>query len=347
MAKAKMTKEETVNEELETEVVDTEEEIDESTALDTLAPNSMPAADPKSKVEYLNQILGHLGTASIEDLSKFSNEVQAQYGKDAAITKVGPGSDSNKSTIKMKPSAAVGSVKEDLEAVFEGQELSEEFKEAATTIFEAALNVRLGLEAAKLEEAYEARLQEEIDVFSESLTKKVDEYLEYVVENWMAENQVAVESSLRNELTEEFIEGLKVLFTEHYIEIPQDKINVLEAMAEKVEALESRLNEVISENAQYKEKEVEALAEAAFEEVSNGMALTQKEKFQQLAEGIDFDGNVETFTKKLEIIKEKMFKPETPATTMINEETFEEEATKPVVPASVGRYVDAISRNVR
>lgn len=346
MAKAKVTKEQIVSEDLETEVTDTEEQIDETAAQDTLAPNSMPAADPKSKVEYLNQILGALGTASIEDLSKFSNEVQAQYGKNAPITNVAD-SGHNKSTIKMKPSAAVGSVKEDLEAVFEGQELSEDFKEAATTIFEAALNVRLGLEAAKLEEAYEAKLQEEVDTFSESLTKKLDEYLDYVVENWMEENKVAIESSLRNELTEEFIEGLKVLFTEHYIEIPQDKINVLEAMAEKVETLEARLNEVISENAQYKEQETQALAEAAFEEVSTGLALTQKEKFQQLAEGIEFDGNVDTFKKKLEIIKEKMVKPEVPATSMINEETFEEEPAKPQVRADVARYVSAISRNVR
>ena len=132
-----------------------------------------------------------------------------------------------------------------IEEMFNGQDLSEEFKDNVATIFEAAVSAKLIAETVRLEEEFETKLAEEIAIFNEEVTSKLDTYLDYCVENWMKENEVAIESTLRNELASEFVEGLKDLFAEHYINVPEDKVDVLEAMAEKVAALEARLDETI------------------------------------------------------------------------------------------------------
>jgi hypothetical protein len=233
--------------------------------------------------------------------------------------------------------------------MFDGQDLSEEFKESVETLFEAAISARLSLETARLDEEYETKLQEELSVFQEETTTKLDSYLDYVVENWMAENAVAIESTLRNELVDEFVEGLKNLFAEHYIDVPQQKIDVVEALAEKVEALENKLDEMISENVDLKSVLSESKAQEIFVELSSDLALTQQEKFASLAEGIEFDGNLSTYEKKLKIIKENYFKSETSSySSNIEEETFEGELTENVhIDPSVNRYVRAISKNIK
>jgi hypothetical protein len=241
------------------------------------------------------------------------------------------------------------SVKEDVEAMFDGQDLSEETKEKVSTLFEAAVAARIIAEQTRLEEEFEAKLAEEVATIGEELTSKLNTYLDYVVENWMTENEVAIESTLRNELAEEFIEGLKNLFAEHYINVPEDKVDVLEAMADKVAALETKLDESISENAELKGFILEAKANEIFEEVSSDLALTQKDKFSALAEGIEFDGDLDTYTKKLMIVKENYFKNETTSySSNIEEETFEGEVASTVgVDPVVNRYVAALSRTVK
>jgi hypothetical protein len=240
-------------------------------------------------------------------------------------------------------------VKEDVEEMFAGQDLSEEFKENVSTLFEAAVSARVIAEQTRLDEEYETKLAEEIATFNEEVTSKLDAYLDYVVENWMKENEVAIESTLRNELTGEFIEGLKNLFAEHYIEVPENKVDVLEAMAEKVNALEEKLDESISENAELKSFVVEIQANEIFEELASDLALTQKDKFSALAEGISFDGDLDVYAKKLMIVKENYFKNEsTSYSSNIEEETFEGEVAEVRnVDPSVGRYVQALSRTVK
>jgi hypothetical protein len=338
-----------------------EEEVSE----ETLAASSLhPAArhsDPMSKLGAMHGVMNVMAGMGKSDLINFFNQVQSQFGpgKDWGV---GDKSGHNQSSIDMKPSDATGksapktrdampklNVKEDIEEMFNGQDLSEEFKDNIATLFEAAVSAKLISEQARIEEEYETRLNEELATFNEELTSKLDTYLDYVVENWMKENEVAIESTLRNELAEEFMEGLKNLFAEHYINVPEEKVDVLEAMADKVAALESKLDEAISENVELKTSLVETHRQDIVENLSADLALTQQEKFNALVEGIEFDGDLDVYTKKLMIVKENYFKSETAShSSNIEEETFEGEVavTKNIDP-TVGRYLDAISRTVK
>lgn len=339
-----------------------EEAVSEETlAASSLHPKAAPG-EPMSKLGAMHGVMNVMAGMGKSDMIDFFNQVMGLYGpgKDHGV---GDNSAKNSSTIDMKPSHATASsapktkdamprlnVKEDIEEMFNGQDLTEEFKDNVATLFEAAVSARLIAETARLEEAYEAALHEEIANFNEEVTSKLDTYLDYVVENWMKENEVAIESSLRAEITEDFIEGLRSLFAEHYIDVPSDKVDVLEAMAEKVAALEEKMDEVISENVELKNALVEDYRQDVFAELASDLALTQQEKFAALAEGIEFDGDLDTYAKKLMIVKENYFNTETTSySSNIEEETFEgelTESTKSVDPV-VGRYVQAIARTVK
>jgi hypothetical protein len=240
-------------------------------------------------------------------------------------------------------------MKEDLDALFDGYELTEEFKETTTTLFEAAVNARVVAESVRLEEEFATKLEEEVAVFSEEMTDKIDAYLNYAVENFMKENEVAIESTLRNELAEEFMGGLKNLFAEHYISVPQEKVDVLEAMAEKVEALEYKLDEVITENTELRGVILSESAVKVFTDLASDLALTQQEKFAALAEGIEFDGNLDVYSRKLNTIKETYFKNDSQHySSNIDEETFEGEVAERVYgDPQVNRYVQALARTVK
>lgn len=321
------------------------EDLDEdSAAMDSLKPNSKPA-DPTSKIGMMQSVLGAMNGMEKQDLTHWFNATMAQFGPNKDYG-VGDNSAKNKASVAMKSTSAM---KEDIEAMFDGQDLSEEFKLTASTLFEAAVNARVITESARLEESYENALQENYAVFTEEVTTKLDSYLTYVAENWMKENEVAIESTLRNELMEEFIEGLRNLFSEHYISVPQEQTSVLEALADKVGLLESKLSEVIVENAELRGVLVNEAAKNVFAELSSDLALTQQEKFAALAEGIEFDGDVETFAKKLSIIKENYFNNDTaPRASNILEESFEgEEVSNVGIDPHVNRYVQALSRQIK
>lgn len=348
------------------------EEVEDDLEEETEAASSLhPAAravkgDEKSispsKISQLQKLLGLVSSLNKSEYTDFFDKVIGQFGpgKDYGI---GDKSGSNAATLDMHPSLAVStkgpktkegmpklSVKEDVESLFEGQDLSEEFKDNVSTLFEAAVTTRVMIENTRLEEEYETALHEEVSAITEELTTKLDSYLDYVVENWMKENEVAIESTLRNELMEEFIGGLKNLFTDHYISVPQQQIDVVEALADKVNELEDRLNESITENSELKSFVTEAKLSDVFEEVSSDLTLTQKEKFEALAEGIEFDGDLDIYAKKLAIIKEHIFKKDSPTgTTNITEETFEGEISDKTVniDPQIDRYVQALARTVK
>jgi hypothetical protein len=252
----------------------------------------------------------------------------------------------NAASISAKPSHA-SAMKEDLEAIFDGEDLSEDFVEKTSTLFEAALNARIAVETEALQEQFEEKLNEEMNLFAEDVTNKLDSYLDYVTENWMQENEVAIESTLRNELMDEFMEGLKNLFAEHYIAVPEEKVDVLEALADKVDALEGKLDEAITENTQLKSVLVEEAAKGIFAELASDLALTQQEKFATLAEGIEFDGDLETFAKKLTIIKESYFGRESLVENNIEDETFDGEPEAVISNSTINRYAQAISKTVK
>jgi len=331
---------------------------EETAAASSLHPGARAIENPKSKLEVMNHVTNTMSGMGKDDLLKWFNDTMSQFGPGKTYG-VGDNSAKNASTIDMSngigpktkmPMPKLG-VKEDVEEMFAGEDLTEEFKEKATTLFEAAVGARINLEVARLEEEYDNYLNEAIENITEEVTSKVDTYLDYVVENWMNENKVAVESTLRNELVTDFIDGMKGLFTEHYINIPEDKVDVLETMAEKVEELESRQDALISENVELKKALVEVEKDNVLDSMMEGLALSQQEKFAALSEGIDFDGDLSTYKKKLSVIKENYFGTEKKSFTSSNieEETFEGNSlTESVhIDPSVNKYVQAISRSIK
>ena len=201
-------------------------------------------------------------------------------------------------------------VSEDVSALLEGEELSEEFQEKARTIFEAALRskveeIKEGMVAA-YDEAYEERLTEEVTEIKSALTERVDSYLEYVAEEWVTENRLAIESGLKAEMSESFLSGMKSLFEEHYVSIPEEKYDVLESMVEKLDEMETKLNEQIEKNITLNSRLSESVADGIFDEVAEGLALSQKEKLASLAESVEFE-SAKTYREKLEMLKESYF----------------------------------------
>jgi hypothetical protein len=189
-------------------------------------------------------------------------------------------------------------VSEDVSALTQGEELSEEFKDKAATIFEAAVKSKLRSEVERIESAKTQEIAEEINRVRDELTEKVDAYMNYVVEEWMKENELAIERGLKGEIAEDFITGLKSLFEEHYIDVPDEKYDILEAQSEKIDELESKINEQIEKSASLKKENDQLVRESVFAKVSSDLADTEVEKFKSLAEDVDFNGE-ESFTEKL------------------------------------------------
>lgn len=206
-----------------------------------------------------------------------------------------------------KPEAeVVVDMQEHVDALFQGEELSEEFQQKAKTIFEAAVKQKLDEKIAELEAIYEAKLEEKVTEIQESLSSDVDDYLNYVVEQWVSDNEVAIEAGLRTELTEDFISGLKSLFEEHYIDIPEDKVSVVEELGAKVDELEAKLNEEIERNVALNKVITEAKQTEVFHNACDGLTATQVEKLKSLAEGIEF-ASVDEYASKVKTLRENYF----------------------------------------
>ena len=240
--------------------------------------------------------------------------------------------------------------KEEIDAMFAGQDLSEDFKERATVVFEAAINVKVESIKTELTEQHAQAFEQAKQEVKEEVAQIVDEYLHYVVEQWMEQNQLAVETSLRTEISEEFIAGLKQLFEEHNIDVPEDKIDVVEELAKRVEELEDKLNEQITENIELRKVTDEVAKESIFNEVSEGLAATQIEKLATLSEGVVYDDE-ETYKKKIAIIKENYFPTEAKTSQQVITEGLEEiQEEAPAAPPTKGpmnRYVQALSRTIK
>jgi hypothetical protein len=213
-------------------------------------------------------------------------------------------------------------IEEDVNALLSGEDLSEEFQEKARVIFESALRSKVNEIKESLEVQYEERLVEEVSEIAEALQERVDAYLEYVTEEWMNENQLSVEKGLKEELTESFLSGLKGLFEEHYVQIPEEKYNVLESMVEKLDEMETKLNEQIEKNILLNNRLSESVADRIFDEISEGLAVTQKEKLASLAESVEFGSDAE-YREKLETLKESYF-PSRVVTPTATTETLSE-----------------------
>jgi len=197
-------------------------------------------------------------------------------------------------------------IEEDVNALFGGEDLSEEFKEKAKLVFETALNAKVSEVKEALEAKYSETLEERIAEEKASLSERVDNYLEYVADEWFNENALAVEQGLKTDMTESFLSGMKSLFEEHYVTIPDDKYDVLESMVEKLDDMETKLNEQIEKNVSLNSRLGESVANGILESVSEGLASTQKEKLASLSESVEFESE-ESYREKLETLRESYF----------------------------------------
>jgi len=238
-------------------------------------------------------------------------------------------------------------VDEDIEALLAGEELSEEFQEKAKTIFEAAIRSKIAEVKSELQEQYEATIVEEVTAVKSELTERIDAYLEYVADEWMSENQLAVEAGLKTEMTESFLTGMKGLFEEHYVTIPEDKYDVLNNMVDKLDEMEGKLNEQINKNIALTKRLSESTSDVIFADVTEGLAVTQKDKLAKLAENVEFDSE-DTYREKLVTLRESYF-PTNGSSVQRNETETLTEGTEtghqePAVTGMMESYLQTLSR---
>ena len=238
-------------------------------------------------------------------------------------------------------------VEADVKALLEGEELSEEFQKKATTIFEAAIKSKVAEIKEELQESYATALVEELDKIKEGLTERVDAYLEYVADEWMQENALQVENGLKTEMTESFLSGMKTLFEDHYVTIPEEKYDVLNSMVDKLDEMENKLNEQIDRNVALNRRLAESNADGVFTAVAEGLADTQKEKLATLAENVEFESE-EDYREKLETLKESYFPSKASAPKSTSENLSEEVSTDEVASVDttprMQAYLDILSR---
>jgi hypothetical protein len=214
-------------------------------------------------------------------------------------------------------------IEEDVNALLAGEDLSEEFQEKARTIFEAAIKTKVSEIKEQLQETYENALIEEVEFIKEELTERVDSYLEYVADEWIQENALAIEQGIKTEMTESFLNGMKQLFEDHYVSIPEDRYDVIESMVDKLDDMEEKLNEQIERNVALNKRLAESVADVIFADVAEGLALSQKDKLASLAENVEFDGE-ENYREKLVTLRESYFSSNTSAQRNDSENLSEE-----------------------
>ena len=235
-------------------------------------------------------------------------------------------------------------IEEDVNALLAGEDLSEEFKEKAKTIFEASINAKITDIENQLNEEYSKKLTEEVESIKVELTERTDSYLEYVADEWMKENALAVENGIKTEMTESFMAGMKKLFEEHYVTLPDDKYDVLEIMVDKLDEMESKLNEQIEKNVALNQRLSESTAQTIINNVAEGLAVSQKEKLQSLAESVEFESE-ESYRGKIETLKESYFgQKKAPSTASAPQELKEEAAHTEPATGAMAAYLDALGR---
>ena len=238
-------------------------------------------------------------------------------------------------------------IEEDVNALLEGEELSEEFQEKARTIFEAAIKSKVFEIKEQLQETYENALIEEVEFIKQELTERVDSYLEYVADEWIQENALAVEQGLKTEMTESFLHGMRDLFEDHYVSIPEDRYDVIENMVDKLDEMEEKLNEQIERNIALNRRLAESVADVIFADVCEGLALSQKDKLASLAENVEFDGEA-NYREKLVTLRESYFptnaSTQRDVTENLSEEFLYEGTETTSVSPTMEAYLQTLSR---
>jgi len=303
-----------------------------------------------SRSDLISRMVSYASQLNKDDLSQVmvdmgvpeNDEIYANNSRLAT----GDMSAKNKATIKSS-----NAIKEDLALLFgDSSDLSEDFRLKVSTLFEAAVSTRVEIENARLEEEFEAKLEESYNEIKVDMMENIDSYLNYAVAEWIEENKLAVQNNIRTQVTESFLSGLKGLFEEHYVEIPDDKADIVESMAERIEELEELVNETTADNIELSkivnEKEVREISSG----LSEGMTSTQKDKFSKLVEAVDYSDAVE-FRKKANIIKETYFTTKSEvkvvADQLINESIDEPEVKSTSMDSAMNMYVSSLSKTIK
>ena len=301
----------------------------------------MPAGMKEEEAEIEGEVVSEQDTD--EDLGEISeNQEEDLHNKvEQAITE----EPAEEEEVVAEDSKEEIDVSADVAALHQGEELSEEFQTKAKTIFEAAINSKVDAIQHELETVYSEKLAEEMESTKTSLTERVDSYLEYVADEWLQENQLAVDQGLKAEMSESFMTGLKGLFEEHYVSVPEEKYDVLESMVNKLDEMESKLNEQIDRNVALNKRLSESTSDGILSDVSEGLAITQKEKLASLAESVEFESE-QNYREKLVTLRESYFPTTAPSAQRDNTEFIAEgtsnDSTK--VAGNVAKYVDALQR---
>ena len=270
---------------------------------DNYRPDDDSAKFAEPKVKTVRDVVNR-GAKAAEPMQSLSAGDQVEIEDEQEVVAEAPATEEE--VVEEAPSI---DIEEDLSALFGGEELSEEFQNKARTIFEAVVTAKVTAVQEEMAAQYEATLSEHLEEVKTELVERVDAYLEYVSEEWVTENKIEVEHGLKTEMTESFLQGMKGLFEDHYVHIPDEKYDVLESMVSKLDEMEGRLNEQIEANISLNKRLGESTADGIFREVTEGLAVTQKEKLQALSEGVEFEGE-ESYREKLVTLKESYFPSE-------------------------------------
>ena len=301
-------------------------------------------AKPVSKSAMMATAVSAMSQMTPDQMSDVLDQVLAQIGHEADGVPDDT-ADRNRASVSMK-----GAMKEDVLEIFGTENLSEEFKFKIETLFESAVESRVAIELGQIEEEAEAVVEQNVSESIEELIEKTDKYLSYVAEKWLEENEVAIDKTLKSEISEEFMSGLKALFAEHAIEIPEASIDVVEELTATVDGLEEKYNASLNDNITLLER-IETLEKnAVFNEISEGLAMSQVEKLKQLTEGIEY--NSDTYADKIQIIKEQYFNKDTrakPKTTpfLIEEENDYSDEKPQFNSPGMENFANAIKRTVK
>jgi hypothetical protein len=337
--------------------IDDVEEI--SLEEDAAASNQASIASKEtgvSRSDLISRMVAYASQLNKDDLSQVMVDMGVPQNDDIynnnAHLATGDMSAKNMATIKSKANGdSMQSVKEDLALLFgDSSDLSEDFRIKVGTLFEAAVSTRVEIEALRLEEAFEEQLEESYEEIKSDMMENIDSYLNYAVAEWIEENKLAVENNIRTQVTESFLTGLKGLFEDHYVEIPDDKADIVESMFERIEELEELVNETTADNIELSkivnEKEVREISS----NISEGMTSTQKDKFIKLVEAVDYS-DADEFRKKANIIKETYFTTKSEVKVVVDQllsESFDEPEVKSTsTNSAMNMYVSSLSKTIK
>jgi len=302
------------------------------------------AIQDETIVEAEEEVIGGkeskvIGGKKVEVIDPKAKDADAKKNKKSADMKPSDASAEEEEEIKMKEMSY--KMKEHMDALFGGEDLSEDFRNKATVIFDSAINERVEAKTTELQEQYDTRLAEELESVTNELTTKLDDYLNYVVKEWAEENEIAIEHGLKNEISESFITGLRELFESHNISIPEEKFDALETANGRVEELEGKLQEQLEKNIELVKISENLEREQAFVSACDGLTDTEVEKFKSLSEGIEFDDNAQ-YVDKLNILKESYFGEN----TIVSEEKIEESSDGSAPLVESGSVMDNLVQNL-